>query len=69
MSGRDGKEALSMELIKPEQKYLQYYYEACLETWGYVHDSYIHNNPNMVKLINKIVAIITTANKIIFSIK
>lgn len=34
-----------MELIKPEQKYLQSYYEACLETWGYVHDSYILHNP------------------------
>ena len=45
MSGRDGKEALGMELIKPEQKYLQSYYEACLETWGYVHDGYILHNP------------------------
>lgn len=34
-----------MELVKPEQKYLQSYYEACLETWGYVHDNYILHNP------------------------
>ena len=35
-----------MELIKPEKKYLQSYYEACIETWGHVHDSYILHNPN-----------------------
>ena len=45
MLGRDGKEALGMELIKPQQKYLQSYYEACLETWGHVHDNYILHNP------------------------
>ena len=34
-----------MKIIKPEQKYLESYYEACLETWGHVHDSYILHNP------------------------
>ena len=34
-----------MEIIKPEEKYLQSYYEACLETWGHVHDNYIIHNP------------------------
>ena len=45
MPGRDGEETLSMELVKPEQKYLQSYYEGCLETWGHVHDNYILHNP------------------------
>ena len=35
-----------MELIKPAKQYLQSYYEACVETWGHVHDSYILHNPN-----------------------
>ena len=35
-----------MELIRPEKKYLQSYYEACTETWGHVHDSYILHNPD-----------------------
>ena len=35
-----------MKFIKPEQKYLKSYYEACCETWGHVHDNYIIHNPN-----------------------
>lgn len=34
-----------MKVIKPEEKYLQSYYEACVETWGHVHDNYIIHNP------------------------
>ena len=36
-----------MEIIKPEKKYLQSYYEGCAETWNHVHDSYILHNPNL----------------------
>ena len=38
-----------MNIIKPEKKYLQSYYEACVETWGHVHDSYIMHNPSEFK--------------------
>ena len=34
-----------MQLVKPEKKYLQSYYEACVETWDNIHDSYIIHNP------------------------
>jgi len=34
-----------MEIIKPEKKYLDSYYQACKETWGHVHDNYIIHNP------------------------
>ena len=34
-----------IRLIKPEKKYLKSYYEACIETWGKVHDDYIIHNP------------------------
>ena len=35
-----------MDIIKPEEKYLQSYYEACKETWEHVHDSYILHDPD-----------------------
>jgi len=34
-----------LEIIKPEKKYLLSYYEACVETWGHVHDNYIIHDP------------------------
>ncbi|MCR5265808.1 MAG: GNAT family N-acetyltransferase [Cyanobacteria bacterium RUI128] len=35
-----------MELVKPSEKYLESYYQACRETWGKVHDNYILHNPD-----------------------
>ena len=35
-----------MEIVKPEKKYLQSYYEGCAETWRHIHDSYILHDPN-----------------------
>lgn len=35
-----------MKIIKPSKKYLQTYYEACIECVGNIHDSYIMHNPD-----------------------
>jgi len=34
-----------MELIKPDKKYLESYYQGCVESWGQLHDNYIIHNP------------------------
>ena len=34
-----------MELVTPNEKYLETYYLACVETWGHVHDDYIIHDP------------------------
>ena len=36
---------MTEKYIKPIEKYLQSYYEACIETWGHVHSNYILHNP------------------------
>ncbi len=36
---------MTEKYIKPIEKYLQSYYEACKETWGHVHSNYILHNP------------------------
>lgn len=34
-----------MKLVEPCEKYLDSYYQGCVESWGRVHDNYILHNP------------------------
>lgn len=34
-----------MKIIKPDEKFLQSYYEGCAETWDTVHEKYIIHDP------------------------
>ena len=50
-SPQDAKQAREtetavLELVRPSEQYLVSYLEACRETWGHVHDSYILHDPD-----------------------
>ena len=34
------------KIIKPEEKFLLSYFEACKESWNFVHDRYILHDPD-----------------------
>lgn len=35
----------TLRLIRPHSDFLESYYQACKETWGFVHNDYIIHNP------------------------
>ena len=36
-----------LRLIQPHSDFLESYYQACKETWGFVHNDYIIHNPDL----------------------